>query len=408
MMKKLRWRFIATAMTACAGVVLVLLFVINVWNYQIVTQRQDNLLETVIYESSRKPPHLEHEDRPSPNHRPFESPEMEYMMRYFSVSFDESGTPIDVDHDFIFSVSQEEAKNYANYVIESGKMTGYYKGYRFNVSDSLQGKTVWFLNAEFAISSIQTVLFVSVTVAVSSLLAVFILVFILSKRAIMPYVRNIETQKRFITDASHELKTPLTSISASADVLSMEYTDNEWVNNICVQSAKLSKLISNLVTLSRLDEEQPFPERSEFSLSDAVWEISEPFSTLIAAKGKTYTSNIEDNLTLWGDKNAISQVVSILLDNAVKYSDDGGKIRLDVRKKQRKVEIKVFNTCNISELDRPQMLFERFYRVDNSRNSASGGTGIGLSIAQATVEAHGGTIYVDCKDGKSITFIVLL
>lgn len=142
----------------------------------------------------------------------------------------------------------------------------------------------------------------------------------------------MEAQKQFITNAGHELKTPLTAISTSADVLAMEHDGDEWVHNIQVQSGRLSKLITSLVALSRLDEENPFPVRTEFSLSDALWEISEPFGSLAQAKGKAYTQDIADGLTVTGDRTAIQQMFSILLDNALKYSPDGGSISLTTQR----------------------------------------------------------------------------
>ena len=176
------------------------------------------------------------------------------------------------------------------------------------------------------------------------LLLVFALVVLFSGRAIAPYLRNLAAQKQFITNASHELKTPLTAISTSADVLAMESGENEWVQNIQSQSGRLSRRISSLVTLCRLDEENPFPERTEFSLSDAVWEIAEPFSSLAAAKGKEYTQYIEDGITITGGRTAIGRLVSILLDNAIKYSADCGVIRLHVCRSGKRAEIEVYFT----------------------------------------------------------------
>lgn len=192
--------------------------------------------------------------------------------------------------------------------------------------------------------TIRSLLFITLAVAGGSLLLVFALVVLFSGRAIAPYLRNLAAQKQFITNASHELKTPLTAISTSADVLAMESGENEWVQNIQSQSGRLSRRISSLVTLCRLDEENPFPERTEFSLSDAVWEIAEPFSSLAAAKGKEYTQYIEDGITITGGRTAIGRLVSILLDNAIKYSADCGVIRLHVCRSGERAEIEVYFT----------------------------------------------------------------
>ena len=249
----------------------------------------------------------------------------------------------------------------------------------------------------------QKLLVMTLAIAFGCLAVVFILVVLFSHRAIAPYVRNLEAQKQFITNASHELKTPLTAIATSADVLAMEYDDDEWVQNIQTQSAKLSKLITNLITLSRLNEEEPFPTRTNFSLSDALWEITEPFVALAKAQGKEYTQNVEDNITVCGDRMAIQQTISILLDNAMKYTVSGDKILLSARKNGKKAEISVSNTCADGKITDTSKLFERFYRADESHSNAVGGTGIGLSIAKATIDAHNGSISAEQKDGI-ITF----
>ena len=198
-----------------------------------------------------------------------------------------------------------------------------------------------------------------------------------------------------------------TAIATSADVLAMEYEGDDWVRNIQTQSGRLSKLITNLVTLSRLDEEDPFPVRTEFSLSDALWEIGEPVASLARAKGKTYAQDITDGLTVTGDRTAIQQMISILLDNALKYSPDGGSISLTARRSGKKVEIAVSNTVDGTQCTDVGRLFDRFYRADESHSNTVSGTGIGLSIAKATAEAHGGKISAK-QTGNMITFQVLL
>lgn len=408
MLKKMRWRFTGAAMSAIIVVVLVLLCIINIWNYQIVTNQLDQTLQVLqtLNPIDLKPFNPGGRQRSEPFGGL--SAEMRYMLRYFSVDCDAQGNILAINREYIASVSPENAAQYTSDILQSGKTRGYYNGFRYIKTETDLGTTIVFLNAEREIQSIERLLLVSGTVALVSLLIVFGLVLLFSKKAIAPYVRNIETQKRFITDAGHELKTPLTAISTSADILSIEHADDEWVRNIQTQCIRLSKLVSNLVMLSRLDEENPFPEKSDFSLSEAIWEICEPVSSLAKAKGKAYTQNIEENVAFHGDKAAVQQMVSILLDNAVKYSDEGGWIHLALRKKQRKIEIQVANSCALSDTMDVDHLFDRFYRPDQSRSVNSGGTGIGLSIAKATAEAHGGKISARVSGGDSITFTVTL
>lgn len=418
MLKKMRWRFICSAMAAFTAVVLALFMGINVWNYTSVVRQQDNSLNSLnrIYSGGDQMPPGQPlpakylppgRDMPFLGAFPAFSPEVQYMIRFFAVYCDDDGEIQGINHDFIASVTESDAAEYTEQVLKSGKDLGFYNGYRYAVYKTDSGKTVIFLNSERELQGIRYLILQNGLIALCCLTAVFLLVVLFSKRAIAPYVRNIETQKRFITDAGHALKTPLTSISASADVLASEYENDEWIQNIQSQSLRMSKLIGNLVTLSRLDEEQPFPERTEFSLSDAVWEISEPMASLAEAKGKEYIQHIEDDVVMTVDRNAIQQMVSILLDNAVKYSDEHGKIRLELVREKRKILISVYNTCLMEPHIDAERLFDRFYRADRPQSDRTGGTGIGLSIAKAIAEAHGGKTSVKCTGG-SIFFTVRL
>jgi len=240
------------------------------------------------------------------------------------------------------------------------------------------------------------------------LLLVFLLVLLFSGRAIRPIANNIRRQKQFITDASHELKTPLTSISASADVLSLEYGEDEWVDNIQKQTGRMTKLVSELVTLSRLDEDTPLPNKELFSLSNAAWEIVEVYQPQAKAHGKTFTADIQDGISLFGEKTAVQQMFSVLLDNAIRYSNPDGDIRFSIHKKRNKVRIEVFNTCRYDVPPDVSRLFDRFYRPDSSRSSETGGTGIGLAIAKAVAETHGGAISASCPKGDTMTITVVL
>ncbi len=407
MLKKMRWRFIGAAMAAFTAVVVTLLCLVNLWNYSSMTRQQDRTLDRLLEVDRRNDSIPDGHIVPPFDKMEQFSPEVPYMIRFFSVRLDESGAVERVNQDYIASVSQSEAENYAKTVLAQGRIHGYESGYRYFVS-SENGKTVvLFLNSERELQTMKSLLLITLVIAAVSLAVVFGLVVIFSRRAIAPYLKNMEAQKQFITNAGHELKTPLTAISTSADVLAMEYGDDEWVRSIQTQAGRLAKLITNLVTLSRLDEENPFPARAEFSLSDTLWEISEPFPALAQAKGKTYTLDIADGLTLTGDRTAIGQMVSILLDNALKYTPAGGRIALSARRAGKRTEILVSNTLDTAAAIDTGRLFDRFYRADESHSGTVSGTGIGLSIAQATVQAHGGKISAK-QVGNAISFRVLL
>ena len=402
MLKKMRWHFILAAMLAVFIMLVAVLAGINVWNYHTTAERADQRIQEIYGFESGKVPGMENSEEnasqpvpPDIFNRPDDhDPEAPYTTRFFIVRLDEEGNVTDVSTDFIASVTQTEAEEFARKVLNEKRQVGYYKNYRFQILAKKNDNIVIFLNTTMELRSVRNVLLISCLVGVVCFLVVFLLVILLSKRAMKPYIRNIERQKRFITDASHEIKTPLTSIATSVDVIEMEYGEDEWTRNIHKQTSKMSRMVADLVTLSRLDEENPFLERTEFSLSDAVWEVAEPFASLAKAQGKKYSQRIEENLTLCGNPDATRQMISVLLDNAMKYSDENGTIRLDVYKVHGKTKIEVFNTCVLEETQNLSRLFDRFYRPDNSRSRKTGGSGIGLSIAQAVAEAYGGKIKV--------------
>ena len=285
MLKKVRWRFIGSAMAAFTAVILILLLVLNTWNYRSVSHQQDDALQMLLNTENggetppEKPNGAEPPEAPDGTQLPAALPpdswrqfsrEVQYSFRYFSVRYDADGTQEGVNCTAVASITEEEAAAYSDTVLAGGKTSGYYAGYRFRVQSTADSTTVIFLNSERQLQAVRSLLLLTIAIACGCLLGVFALVLLFSRRAIAPYLRNLSVQKQFITNAGHELKTPLTAISTSADVLAMEYPGDEWAENIQAQSARLARLIEDLVTLSRLDEENPFPEKTEFSLSDAV------------------------------------------------------------------------------------------------------------------------------------------
>lgn len=398
MLKKIRWRFIQTAMLAFLIVILSLLCLVNVWNCASVTNGQDNILQS-LYQAKK--------DGISGN-TPLErigqySNEVPYMIRFFSVEYNND---IEVFQEYIASLSEKEAIEYGNTIKAKNKNSGYYNGYRYLKVVDDDNTIILFLNSEREVAMMKSLLLITLIIALVSLFIVFCLITFFSKYAIAPYLKNIERQKQFITNASHELKTPLTSICTSGEVLKMEYENNEWIDNILFQSNKLSKLISSLVILSRLDEEEPFLKKEIFSISDALWEVLYSFKTLALGQNKNIIISIEDNLTFNGDKDLFQQCISILLDNALKYSCDNGNIEVCANKKGKKIEIIVSNDYDgqIKEIDR---LFERFYRDDTSHSNSISGSGIGLSIAKAIVDRLNGDISVlQCE--KKVNFTLTL
>lgn len=407
MLAKMQRRFILVAAAAFGLVMLALVAGINIVNYMQVTSSQDAIADRLMqYEIHA--PILAGKDFPPIDSIPGAGPEAEHTTRFFAVHCKENGEMMILSKDFISTVDDQSAREYAQEILQRGKQRGYYREFRYLVSEGEAETVVLFLNVLHPLQSIRLLLVVSSVTGILSFCVVLVLVLIFSKRAIRPYARNIARQKQFITNASHELKTPITSIATSIDILAMENEENEWINNIQKQITRMTRLVSDLVALSRLDEDMPFPEREKFSLSEAAWEIAEPFAALASAKGKRYIQEIAEDVSLYGNRDAVQKMISILLDNAVKYSDGHGEIRLRVSKKKSRAVIEVENTCHLENTGDLNRIFERFYRLEESHATATGGTGIGLSMAQAIVEAHGGRIEAVSPDGESLRIVAII
>ena len=238
---------------------------------------------------------------------------------------------------------------------------------------------------------------------------VLILMILLSKHIVKPFSENYEKQKRFITDAGHEIKTPITIINADTEVLEMDTGPNEWINDIRVQTERLSHLTKDLIYLAKMEEGDTRTQMIDFPLSEVISETAASFQAIARTDSKQFAINIEPRISFYGDEENIRRLASILLDNALKYSDEKGCIQFNLEKKGKHIQLTAANTTR-DKLDKEQLshLFDRFYRMDASRNSETGGYGIGLSIAQAIVQMHKGKISVTAIDDHKIQFIVLL
>ena len=407
MLKKMRWRVIGAAMLAFFLVILLVAGLVNIVNYCVVTDRVDETVD-YIFEFEK----LRHETSGrigDGGMMPFmgmPNEEENYMMRFFIVIADSDDMVIATSMDYVATIDETEAVSYTNEALSRRADRGYIHGYRYFKYENNDTTMIIFLNATKELGYIYSLLLMTLIISGGSLILVFILVVLLSHRAIRPLAQNIELQKRFITDAGHELKTPLTSMSTSLDVIEMEHGTDEWTTNIRDQIGRMSGLVSELVALSRLDEVKPVPDKESFDLSELAREVLGTFAAQASGLGKSIVTSIEDNVNFVGSQASIKQMLSVLIDNAIRYSDDNSEIRFTLNRSHGKVHIEVFNLCHYDTAPDVDRLFDRFYRPDESRSSATGGTGIGLAIARAVVEAHGGKISAKCPSGNSMTISV--
>lgn len=412
MIRKLRMKLIFASMLSLLLVLGVIFCTVGILNYTKIVTDADSIL-TILRENDGSFPMGDHsknntdflDDHPKGNHR--FSEELPYESRYFSVFLSAAGNVISVNTGKIAAVDTTTAIDYAQSVVTGGNEQGFVEDYRYTVYTVGNETHVIFLDYGREMGSFRTFLFTGVGVSLIGLLAVLLLLIFLSERIVKPFSENYEKQKQFITDAGHELKTPLTIIDADAEVLEMDIGENEWLADIQMQTKRLAQLTNSLIQLSRM-EEQPQIEKIEFPISDVVEETVETFQALAKTQNKNLSSRIQPMLSLNGDEKAISQLVTILLDNAVKYSDDGGKIEVTLEKQKNLIRLGVFNTADSVPKESLTSLFNRFYRADPSRNSRTGGYGLGLSIASAIVASHKGKIQAATQDEKSLLIVVSL
>ena len=326
--------------------------------------------------------------------------------RYFVINASAGGGYVFSDTSRASGIDEEELYRIASEALQSGRSTGFCEEYMFAVSQRREGKTVIFLNCETKLARVRQLALISAAACAGCISLAWLLVALFSKRAIKPLVENAVMQKQFITDAGHELKTPLTVISANMDVLALETGENEWVQSTKKQVANMRGLVNELIYLSRLDEEDAKLKREDVDLSRVVRDASEPFAGMAEFSGKTMSVEVEDGVHISGDGAALQRLTSILCDNAVKYAPEGDAIRVRLKQDKRGIAFSVENGLK-QPLSQDQIahLFDRFYRTDESRNRESGGYGIGLSVAKAIAEKHRGTIRaVQSEDGQRIRF----
>ena len=427
MIRRLRKNFIKVAMCSMFAVLAVIVCSLNVTSYYSAVERADRILG-MLAENDGHFPNDNFGRRPMNGEkgRPemfndmggFRglSPETPYDTRFFSVRLDERGEIVSVDTGRIAAVETEDAMIYAKQIWEKDKTSGFLGDYRFLRKGAEDGSCrIIFVDCKKEMDSFRGLALTSVGVSFLGMLAVFLLVLVFSKRVFWPVEESYVRQKQFITDASHELKTPLTIISANVDLLEMEGQQNQWSASIRNQVERLRDLTEQMVTLSRLEEEDA-PLLSACRLSELAAETAEVFEPLALAKGKTLKTEIEEGITCPGDEDKLRQMLSLLLDNALKYASQQGEILLRLErsksaKRGSRVCMTVWNTVDEESgivPGRQDILFERFYRLDASRNSKTGGSGIGLSIVKSIVEQHRGTITAESEDGKSIYFRISL
>ena len=332
------------------------------------------------------------------------TPDTRFETSFFFVSVNADGSIADINHNYTASVTEDQIRQYATQILSGDDEYGAIGTFRYRVYGNPDGTySIVAINCYQQIRQGRLLLLGSLSVGAAAVLLVYILVLLMSRRVTRPVEESVRKQRQFITNAGHELKTPITIISANLDVLQMQNTENKWLDSIRNQTRRLSALVKNLLELAKLQESGDSEIRADFNLSETVDEVTQSFQVYSETTGQTLDASIQSGIQMKGVREDFYKLVSILLDNAFKYSNNAAPIRLRLAK-QRKITLSVYNTCDNISPKEVSHLFERFYRADESRSRETGGSGIGLSMAQAITEKYKGKISAVSEEGKSSTF----
>ncbi len=419
MVTSMRRKFILIATAAVVIIVAGALGLINTMNYMRMQWQIESVLSYISHNNGRLPSQLAPEERswfddPDWSH---DTPEFSYQIRYFSIRVNDDGYAEEINISRIATFTQEEAIQYARTTVQEGKPSGFFKkdratyGYLITKLDT--GYLIVIMDCTRDAAAVQSFMRNSLWFGLGCILLYILIVASLCNIVIKPFIRNMESQKRFITNAGHELKTPIAIISANTEALEMISGKSQWTENILKQVQRSAKLINDLIVLSRMDEQKKMLTMEDVNVSEMVASIAESFQAVAEEQEKKLVCRVEPDISVRSDGKSLYTLVNALIDNAVKYCDDGGMITVEAVpvtktvRKQKGTVISISNSYADGVNRDYQHFFERFYRGDESHNSKKSGYGIGLSMAQELAQLLKGKLTVSYKNGV-ITFAVRL
>ncbi len=409
MIKQIQKKFIRLAMISIISVLLLLMAVINFANYLSKDAESSRILTFLVENNGSFPkmdfqePVTEPDDLPDNEirnlHKTFTA-ETPYETRFFTVTLTLDGKIVTVNTGQIAAIDSSEAIEIAQSLYSSGKNSGYYSDYKYAATLTNDTILYVFIDCSNNISSVRTFLLHSLAVSFVGIIAIYLLLRIFSKRILRPIEESYQKQKEFITNAGHDLKTPLAVITSSLDVLELEETENKWIHNIREQTKKLTVLTQNLIQLARMEEAQSKAEFQKISLTDCMKESLFSFIPPAEQKGLLFQTTLANDCYIQGDVNSMHQLFDILADNALKYCKENGTISFSLQKNGKHFLIIAENPAEHLQAGNMDAVFDRFYREDSSRNQTVSGFGIGLAMARSIVYAHNGKIHAESPDGN--------
>ena len=393
-------------MISCTAVLLLIIGVINIMNYRSIVNDADDILKILDENDGEFP---KDDNTSGGPHTPIDgilgTPEAPYETRFFTLFHNGEGFT-EVRTDNISAVNDEMAISLGEQVLRVKRDSGFTfllnGAYRYYVSEGEDGTRITFLDCTRTLQNYYTFMALSIAISAASLLAICIMMIIFATKIISPIAESYEKQKRFITDAGHDIKTPITIIDADREILEMDIGENEWLDDIKRQTKRLTKLTNDLIYLSRMEEGTDIKELSTFSISNVCHEEADSFSAVALKRGIEIKDEIEDGIDINGSEEDVRKLLAILFDNAIKYSKEGSPIGIRAARHGRVVTVTISNLAENMTEEQTKRMFDRFYRADSSRAS-SGGFGIGLAMAQAIVTSHNGKISAELSEDKVLS-----
>ena len=402
-MKKLRKKIVLGVFISATVVFALTILIVAIGLNAEITRRADSMTHLIIENNGAVP--LKSEIDKMGDFKLYNfNEESPFRMRYFTVKYDkENHVTANVEH--IASIDEGKAITMADAVRSSDHKTGESGDYRYRVNADRD--MVVFVDYTYEYNSVDLLTFMLSLLATVFILLITVLFWFLSRRIVKPFEENSRMQKQFITDASHELKTPIAIISANAEVLAYKNGESEWLNNITTQVTRISELVNELLTLNRLEEVDEISDIESVNLSEMTQAVCADFEEVFRSKNVQMNCDIQPDVTINGNTDQLKRLVSVLVENASKYVTENGELRVMLNKELRYTTLSIYNTCEVDPDGDYKHLFDRFYRPDSSRTSSTGGHGIGLSIAKRITVLHGGSIEAIPSD-DGLTFYVKL
>lgn len=393
MFKKLRKKFIVLSSSTVFGILFVVFLILNITTYvsninTIKTNIED--VRIVLKEDKTSEPKDRH-----------------FVSRYIYLTLNEDNSIKESKSDNGFSIPGVKIEDLKDQALSKNKDFGrinytYFKIYYENETELI------FIDSRAEITSYEKMITISSIIFVCTFILITLIIILISKRIIKPYEELYKKEKMFLTNASHELKTPITIIKTDLDVLKMDDVNNEWIDSIDNQTNRLSKLVNEMVNLYKIEEKKEDIVKNNFNISEVTLDVLDNFLSSFKFKNYNIKIDIEENIIINSNEDIYMKILFILLDNANKYGLENGDFSIKLYKEKKKVILKVYNQTEEFEKEKLKFIFDRFYTLDESRSKEKSGYGIGLSIAKILTEDIGGSIQASTNDNKSIEFKIIL